>query len=400
MRIHIFGGGKRDWSREVFPVASIDPIARRIEIKGSVFGGVGAGSRFFLEDELAFLDHSGEFFLDESSNTLYCMPLANENPDQLGISYPVLSRLIQFQGKSRENCVENILLEGLDLEETDNMPPKPLWASAGRSDGALIWMKNTAHIEVRNCHLKNSGRSGIMMIGHNFQNLIDGCWIEHTGLNGVSLCNRIQPSGDKQNTDQCEANRIYNTHISHVGELHCYAECVTVFNASRNEVDHCLLDNSVRYAITLRGNTGDQYGPPISTKIPPTKDNYFHHIKVSNCGQDSGDMGAIHTANLNNPDGDNVNIFEQIIVTDTKALPSMKDISPDGIFLDWPNMSMGQVFKNIQIIRPQGQQFRTHGVDNGNSAKTDNVSWKPDFRTEIMDYANIGLTQEYPVEFN
>lgn len=394
MRIHIYGGGKRDWNREVFPVSSIDPQTRRLDIRGRVFKGVGAGARFFLEDELGFLNAPGEFFVDEAAHTLYYMPVGKGHPDTIGISYPVLNRMIQLQGKSREQCVANLVLDGLALEETDNSPPLALWADAGHRDGALIWMNNTAHIEVRNCHLKNSGRSGITMIGHNTGNLVAGCWIEHTGLNGVSLCNRF--SGTR---DRCEHNRIHNTHISHVGELHCYAECVTIFNVSSNEVDHCELDNSVRYAITVRGNTGAQYGPPVTTSLPPAKGNRFHHIRVSRCGQDGGDLGALHTAGLNNPGGGSVNTFEQIVVTDIRAIASMKDWPPDGIFIDWPKMSMDQIFRDIQILRSQGKQLRSNGPDNEASAQTENVSWKPGFREDRMDYENIGLTADFPAEY-
>ncbi|MBM3862216.1 MAG: right-handed parallel beta-helix repeat-containing protein, partial [Verrucomicrobia bacterium] len=264
----------------------------------------------------------------------------------------------------------------------------------GQRDGVLVWMNNTAHIEVRNCHLKNSGRTGIMMIGQNTGNLVAGCWIEHMGLNGVSLCNRFPAT-----LDRCEQNRIHNTRISHVGELHCYAECVTIFNVSSNEVDHCELENSVRYAITVRGNTGAQYGPPVTTSLPPAKGNRFHHIRISRCGQDSGDMGALHTAGLNNPGGGSVNTFEQIVVTDTRAIASMKDWPPDGIFIDWPKMSMDQIFRDIQILRPQGKQLRSNGKDNEASAQTENVSWQPDFREDRMDYKNIGLTAEFPAEY-
>ena len=174
---------------------------------------------------------------------------------------------------------------------------------------------------------------------------------------------------------------------------------MTIFNVSSNEVDHCELDNSVRYAITVRGNTGEQYGPPISTAFPPAKGNWFHHIRVARCGQDGGDMGALHAANLNNPGGGCVNTFEQITVADTAAIPSMKDIPPDGIFLDWPKMSMDQIFRNIQIVRSQGKQVRSNGPDNEKSMQTENVSWKPDFREDRMDYSHIGLTTEFPVEY-
>ncbi len=400
MRIHIFGGGTFDWIREIRTVVSIDPETRRITMATAPSFGVGVGCRFFLEDELGLLNAAGEFFVDEPTHTLYYMPMGKGHPDTLGISYPAVSRMIQLRGKSRDQCIENIVLDGLALEETDDSPPLPLWAYAGHRDGALVWMNNAARIEIRNCHLKNSGRSGIMMIGHNVENRVAGCWIEHMGLNGVSLCNRFLAPNKKDPTeDRCENNRIHNTLISHVGELHTYAECVTVFNASNNEVDRCQLDNSARYAITVRGNTGKLYGPPSSTNYPPAKGNHFHHLRVFRCGQDGGDMGALHCANLNNPGGRCVNTFDQITVTDTAAIPSMKDRAPNGIFLDWPKMAMDQVFHNIQIIRSQGVPARSNRPDNLDSMQTENVSWKPGFREEAMDDDHIGLTTKFSAAY-
>jgi hypothetical protein len=401
MRIHLFPRGKCDWVREILPVTAIDPQTRRITMATTPTFGIGSGARYFLEDELGFLNTPGEFFVDAKVHTLYYMPLGREHPDRLNITCSVLNRLIQFQGKSRERCVENIVLDGLALEETDDTPPQPRWAYDGLNDGAMIWLNNAARIEIRNCHLKNGGRNGVMLIGHNTENLVTGCWIEHMGLNGVSLCNGfLAPDKKSPTLDRCERNRIRNTLVSHVGELHTYAECVTVFNVSSNEVDHCQLDNSVRYAITVRGNTGPQYGPPVSTARPPTRGNRFHHIRVSRCGQDGGDMGALHCANLNNPGGGCVNTFEQITVADTAAIPSMQDIAPNGIFLDWPKMSMDQIFKDVQIVRSQGKDVRSNGPDNEASMRTENVSWKPGFDEARMDYAHIGLTPEFPVTYD
>jgi hypothetical protein len=51
------------------------------------------------------------------------------------------------------------------------------------------------------------------------------------------------------------------------------------------------------------------------------------------------------------------------------------------------------VFRNVQIIRPQGTQLRSHGPDNGASAQTENVSWKEPFREDLIDRQRIGLTE-------
>jgi len=401
MDILLFAEGKCDWMRTLRKVVSIDPDTCRITVAGRFWRGVKARARFFLENELGFLDAPGEFYLDKPGHTLYYKPMDERHPDTLGIAAPVLGRLLQLKGPSREQCVENLSIEGLMLAETDDSPHVGWWATQyGRNDGALVWMGNTRNIEIRNCHLKNSGRSGIMMIGHNTDNLVTGCWIEHMGVNGVTLSNRLLgPDKTNATEDRCERNRVLNCRIHDVGEIHCYAACANAFNVSDNEVAHCELFNSVRYAVTVRGNTGAQHGPMVWTQHPFCRGNRFHHLRVYRCGQDSGDMGALHGANLNIPDGDAINTFEQITVADCRAIPSMQDIGPDGIFLDWPRMCMHQVFRNVHIVRPQGRQLRSHGPDNGASAQTENVSWEPDFDKSRMEYDAIGLRPDFPKEY-
>ena len=400
MKILLFAEGKCDWMRTVRAVKSIEPETRRVTIDGRFWRGVKARARFFLEDELGFLDSPGEFYVDEVEHALYYMPLGKDHPDKLGIAAPRLVRLIQIQGKSRDEPVEDLTLEGLTLGETDGFP-KGWWSTQyGRQDGALVWMGNAAGIEVRRCHLNRGGRNGIMMIGHNVGNSVTGCRIEHMGLNGVTLSNRFSSADGKSATeDRSEHNRIHDCRIHDVGEIHTYAACVNLFNVSHNEVSHCELHDSVRYAVTLRGNTGEQYGPPVWINKPGTKGNHMHHLRIYRCGQDGGDMGALHCANLNNPGGDCVNTFEQITVADSRAIPSMMDIGPDGIFLDWPKMAMDQVFRHVHIIRYQGLQVRSNRPDNAASAQTENVSWKPGFTEELMEYEEIGLTDEFPSAF-
>lgn len=400
MKMLLFAEGKCDWMRTVRAVKSIDPETRRVTIDGRFWMGVKAHARFFLEDAPGFLDAPGEFFVDEAEHVLYYKPLADGHPDALGIAAPRLARLIQIQGKSRDQPAENLTLEGLTLGETDGSSMAWWSTQYGRQDGALVWMSNAAGIEVRRCRLARGGRNGLMMIGHNVGNLVTECRIEHMGVNGVTLSNRFSSPGGKIATeDRCEHNRVHDCRIHDVGEIHTYAACVNLFNVSHNEVSHCEMHDSVRYAVTLRGNTGEQYGPPVWVNLPGTKGNHVHHLRIYRCGQDGGDMGALHCANLNNPGGDCVNTFEQITVADTRAIPSMKDIGCDGIFLDWPKMSMDQVFRHVHIIRCQGLPIRSHGPDNGASAQTENVSWKPGFREALMDYDRIGLTDEFPAEF-
>jgi hypothetical protein len=400
MQVHIFEGGYRDWFRRMREVIFIDPDQRRIEYKGNYVHGTLARARYFLANELAFLDEPGEFYLDRSDGVLYYMPFGEGHPDTLNINAPLLGRLIEMQGASREEPVENIVLDGLALEETDDYPAQDNWwgTDSGREDGALIWMTYAQNIQILRCHLRNSGRHGIMIVGHNIGNLVEGSLIEHMGVNGVTFANHFEGTENRN-----EHNRIYNCRIGHVGESRCYAENIGVRNASYNEVSYTELHDSVRYAITLRGNTTPHLSSPEDPigwiDFPPTKGNHFHHLRIERVGQDSGDMGALHGANLNIPDGDAVNIFEQITVADTVPAPGLTDIPPDGIFLDWPKMAMHQVFRNIHIVRTEGAHLRSNRRENADSSVKDNVSWVAGFQREGMAYDQIGVTGDFPAVY-
>lgn len=398
----LYPGGKCDWHRGVHRIRSLDPASRKLVFEASSLPfGVGAEARFFLEDDPGLLDAPGEFFLDEENDTLFYRPMGEGHPDELGIAAPAVARLIQFKGASRDRCVSNLRLEGLALEETDGSPLGWWSTRFGLEDGALVWMRNASGVEIRDCHLKNGGRHGVMMAGHNTGNRVSGCRIGHMGVNGVTLSNRWHdPKEAPPVLDRCEGNLVRDCRVHHVGEIHTYAACVNLFNVRDNEIAHCELHDSVRYGVTLRGNTGPQYGPPVSlASQPECAGNRLHHLRIHRCGQDGGDMGAIHCANLNNPGGGCVNVFEQITVADTRAVPSVKDIAPDGIFLDWPKMAMDQVFRHVQVVRSQGTQIRSHRSENADSARTVNVSWKEGFDPGAMDYENIGLTASFPAAF-
>ena len=402
LKICIFPWGVCDWHRWTSQVTALDRENRRISFDntGDTTEILG-GARYFLEDAMVFLDQPGEFFLDRQQGTLYCIPFGSAHPDRLNINAPVLKTLIEVRGESNIRPAQNLHFTGLRFEESDALSPSLFWwrHDWGRGDHALLKLSGTTGIVIRDCHFVNSGRHGILMVGHNTGNTVYGSLIEKIGISGITLSNRFNMPKDRRAADRLENNIICNNRVRHVGQLGLYASCIELMNTSGNEISFCELSHTPRYAVTLRGNTGTQHGPPITTAQPPSVSNRLHHLCMHHCGQDSGDMGALHAANLNNPGGGCTNTFEQITITDTAAIDSMMDIEPDGIFLDWPRMAMDQVFRDVQVVRAQGRQFRSNGPDNESSAITDNVSWKANFDESRMDYANVGLKPDFPAAF-
>lgn len=406
-RINIFPWGKCDWHRWTAKATAHDRAARRIEFdnEGDRTEMLG-GARYFLEDDLAFLDAPGEFFLDVKTGTLYVIPLGGAAPGSARFTAPVLHTLVRVQGDGREAPVRHVRFEGLSLEETDALSPSLYWwrHDWGRKDHALLALTATEQIVVSNCRLRNSGRHGVLMVGHNVSNTVTGCLVEHVGISGLTLCNRFSEPGTKTATlDRLEHNRLCNNRVRFVGELGIYCSSVEIMSGSFNEVCHSELTDSPRYAFTMRGNTFSETASAKASRwdgsIPPAVGNSLHHLRVERMNQDSGDTGAIQACQVNIENGHCTNRFEQLTIVDSHAIPGMLDHAPNGIFFDWPAATMHQVLRHIQVVRSQDKPFRANGPDNETSALMENVSWKDGFDRSKMEYADIGVKPGFPAAY-
>ncbi len=397
LRIQVFPWGKADWHRWICKVTKVDAATRRI-----FFHNMGDATeilgqaRYFLEDALPYLDQPGEFFLEQRTGRLFLVPPPGLAPAEMEIEFPLLMDLIRVEGDSPARPVERLVFEGLRLEYTNTRSPTLHWWTLdwGRRDHALIWMMNTREIEIRACHLRNSGRNGIMMIGEARNNRVESCWIEQMGINGLTLCNRFN-----QNESGLSLNHVLtNNKIHDVGQIALYAACINVFNSSRNEVSHSELFRSPRYAVTVRGHTLSEEGAlDYMPGLQPAEGNRFHHLRVYECGHDSGDMGAVHLAGTNLKGGPFLNTFEQITIRNVFAAPGMNDAAPDGIFLDWPDRTMNQVFRDIRIGKVGGRKVRSNKPGNRESARWENVSGTGgSFDGSRIESARIGLRDDFP----
>ena len=402
LRINIFDRGYRDWHRLIFAVTTMDPAARRLTFDN--LGDpqeIGENARYFLEDHASFLDAAGEFYLDTHAGMLYYIPRGGTHPDLLQIAVPRTHDLIRLQGTTSKPAAY-ITFSGLDLGETDGFSPiGPWWTLGwGMTDRALIWMNLTESITIRNCRLANSGRHGVLMAGGNLNNRVEGCLVENMGVTGLKISNR-RGNGPGQGTAYPSRGHVLtNNRVRNVGQLALYASCIGIHCASDNEVSYSDLRDSPRYAITMRGNTSGEQQDLFLIGFPAAEGNHFHHLLISGMCHDGGDAGALHAAGVNLADGPHVNTFEQIIIDAVEAVPGMQDIAPDAIFLDWPERTMGQVFRNISATNIQGEPMRGNRGENVTSAIRENLSWLPGFNPALIETGTIGVTADFPLEFS
>jgi len=383
LRINVFPWGESDWHRMLCKVVRIEPETRRIVFDNNNQLNPQQGKqRYFLEDDRSFLNAPGEFFFDEETGWLYLIPWTGTDPNGREIVVPVTTTLVRVVG-SPNAPVHDIRFEGLHFNGTNLESPAPylFWFDAQ----AMISVKYAQQLGIVKCRLANGGRSGISLVDCSHV-LIYGNLIQHMGMNGVLFW-------------KSSMSLVSNNKIHDIGTLQLYAECIGLFGTHNIEVSYCELFNSARYALTVRGNIAQQYNYGYSL-APPSFNNRFHHLKSYGLCQDSGDTGGIHAAQINGIFDPFYNIYDQITIDGCRAVPSMKDYAPDGIFLDWPSAAMYQRFSNIKTTEIQsGNGLRSNGVQNDQSALKDNVSWQSGFDDSRMDYATIGLTSDFPAEY-
>jgi len=380
--------GKRNWGIYPCPITAIDPASRKIAF---VRGGspAAAGERYFIQGPRELLDAPGEFFLDSPAGLLYYYPLGGD-PNTRTILAPKVSEVFHLDGGQAGSHVHDLKFIGLAVRGTDYVADSVVTVGSPR---AAFFLNHTDHIELRDCHLFQLGNLAVRILDDSDHDTVAGCWIERTGEGGIQVYNDL--------TQKQFPGRRSEHHLISDCLIHDFSEVrvsthwcgVQLFCVDESEVSHCVIFNSGRYAISLRGNYSTQTSEEWVAARYPSYGNRFAYLDLSHGGGDSGDMGLMHAAHCNPTGGTNINTWEQITISHVHAHPSMDDVPPDGIFFDHPHSCENQIVRNVKVTDVQGLAFRT----NHNPQQTlDNVSWMPGFSEKAMEYAKIGLTADFP----
>jgi len=439
-QVYVWSGGGVDWFSDTVPIASIDKTTRQITLARETRYPINInnkGSRFYIqgislwknarrpgeESEQEFdessdvtdpdqtvstlrqtralvplLNGPGEFYLDTFNGDLYYWPrgsaIANQN-----IIAPRVKNIISIAGASESNRAHHIQFEGLTFECTDFTDWYRFgWVRAGDSGEGhrypefdrqielpanrtgMIYLENTDHLTFRFNRLMASGFSAIYMFYSNQYNIIYGNLFERLGYNAVTIQGRYPGEGDVS-----RYNLASNNYIHHIGELVGHAAGVEITNSGYNEISYNVIHDSPRYAVQWRGR------PNIPKEDIYLHDNTFKYLKIYQCGQDSGDTAPVYGYGISKESPYLTNVVEQVTVDNTYAHPSMKDVPPNGVFMD--NCSYGQSFTNVRVTSAQGVMFRNNESGNHNFS---NVNWAAGFNEALMDYRNIGIKSDFP----
>ncbi len=136
---------------------------------------------YYFENALEFLDSPGEWYLDETSNTLYYMPRTGEDMTTAVVVAPIVETLVLVQGTSTTDQAAYLWFQGLTFAHSTYMRPSQhgyVGAQAGQYDitadannnetvgrpGAGVTVTNANHIHFERNLFTQMAATGLELI--------------------------------------------------------------------------------------------------------------------------------------------------------------------------------------------------------------------------------------------
>jgi hypothetical protein len=367
------GGDGHRWCSATTAVTSVSDTD--IGIRGCGLGW--PPDNFLIEGSLGLLTQPGEYFYDRAMGILYYKSRFTEKIEKQEIIVPKLVRLIGVTGASAATCAHNIKFSGLAFVGTDRIAQSAEddWVDRQPSSyEASIYVKNARNIVIENCHVLDAGINGITLGDGTQSCAVTGSLVERTGYQGIDI-----PGGFK--------NIVSNCLVRYCGELRGHGRGVNAIS------DSDILMNLEVYYVPRAG-------------ICTGKNTTVSYVKVHDCVQDSGDQGAIYLCG--NPGA----TFNQCTSFHNYCDLSNMDRPPTAVYNDrdatntsWSNIDAGD--SQMFIFRHDPQKYGTLTFNNvcwdpscdPRSNEIRNTA-NPHFDKSKMEYGKIGLTADFPKEYN
>ena len=165
---------------------------------------------YYLENAYEFIDQPGEWYLDESTNTLYYKAREGEVMGTANVVAPRVNTLFSILGKDTKNKVGYMSFEGITFAHSNYLRPSEegfldlqagmfnieVMEENGRlgSNKFLLWrpdagfrIENAHHMKIRNCTFTQMAATGLDMVSGTNDDLVEGNVFYELGANGIML---------------------------------------------------------------------------------------------------------------------------------------------------------------------------------------------------------------------
>ncbi|HEY5958542.1 MAG TPA: right-handed parallel beta-helix repeat-containing protein, partial [Polyangiaceae bacterium] len=369
--------------------------------------GWGQGRAYYFENALEFLDQAGEWYLDESSHTLYYKPRTGEDMSTATVIAPMLETIMSINGASTSNQASYLWFQGLTFAHSTFMRPSEhgfLDAQAGQYNltaeannnqtigrpPAGVSVTNANHIHFERNLFTQMGGTGLDFISGTHDDMIIGNAMTDIAGNGISLGKftasettefhvAYNPTDKNEvcTRDTIKDNFVDNVTTEFFGGVGIVAGYPANLDIEHNEVSHTSYTGiSVGWGWTATANA------MTSNKI---NYNNIHHVN-----QIMTDGGAIYTLS-NQATGDEM----QYNYVHDYACSQWADYGCNGLYLD-EKTSGYSVAHNVMVNCPtnvaQNQVGTNTITDNGASpAGAQNTIATAGIESTYTDVKNLSV---------
>ncbi len=159
---------------------------------------------YYLENAMEFLDTPGEWYLDETANTLYYMPRSGEDMTKTMVVAPMVETLVKVAGTSTSNKVGYLAIQGIVFAHTTYMRPSQMGfldAQAGQFSisstlqnkqyvgrpPAGVMVTNAHHMRFERNVLAQMAATGLDLVSGTNNSGVVGNVVTDCGINGISI---------------------------------------------------------------------------------------------------------------------------------------------------------------------------------------------------------------------
>ena len=182
---------------------------RKYPMLGTAFSSNDKQQAYYLENAYEFIDQPGEWYLDESTNTLYYKAREGENMQTAMVVAPRINTLFSVLGKSSKSKVGYMSFEGLTFAHTNFLRPSEegfLDLQAGmysinvvdrgklNSNEFMLWrpdagfrVENAHHFLVKNCTFTQMAATGLDFVSGTNDDVIEGNVFYELGAAGIMI---------------------------------------------------------------------------------------------------------------------------------------------------------------------------------------------------------------------
>jgi len=274
--------------------------------------GWGQGRAYYFENALEFLDQGGEWYLDETTHTVYYKPRTGEDMSTATVVAPMVETLMSINGASTSNQASYLWFQGLTFAHATYMRPSEhgfLDAQAGQYNitadasnnqtigrpAAGVSVINANHIHFERNLFTQMGGTALDFISGTHDDIIVGNAVTDIAGNGISIGKftasettefhvAYNPADKNEicTRDTIKDNYVDNVTTEFLGGVGIGAGYPAYLDIEHNEVSHTNYSGiSVGWGWTATANA------MTSNKI---NYNNIHHVN-----QIMTDGGAIYT---------------------------------------------------------------------------------------------------------